>query len=157
MSLHKETCGPCLSTHFPFSRKSVLGLSGGSVSILALRKELMVPALLCSSKRDPSRPSCTPQQCAGCGTSAAICSTLLSQKLKRQSTKYRSDKIYPTAASEQPENVKKNRYKDILPCRLGMAHVPTQFFVFLAFLVLHPVVPTCMVGVCEHLSAVCWL
>uniref|UniRef100_A0A8C3MXK7 protein-tyrosine-phosphatase n=1 Tax=Geospiza parvula TaxID=87175 RepID=A0A8C3MXK7_GEOPR len=36
-------------------------------------------------------------------------------KLKKQSTKYRSDKIYPTAASEQPENVKKNRYKDILP------------------------------------------
>ncbi|XP_055675851.1 tyrosine-protein phosphatase non-receptor type 22 isoform X1 [Falco peregrinus] len=36
-------------------------------------------------------------------------------KLKRQSTKYRSDKIYPTAASEQPENIKKNRYKDILP------------------------------------------
>nr|XP_031362834.1 tyrosine-protein phosphatase non-receptor type 22 [Lonchura striata domestica] len=36
-------------------------------------------------------------------------------KLKRQSTKYRADKIYPTAASEQPENVKKNRYKDILP------------------------------------------
>ncbi|XP_039941357.1 tyrosine-protein phosphatase non-receptor type 22 [Hirundo rustica] len=36
-------------------------------------------------------------------------------KLKRQSTKYRSDKVYPTAASEQPENVKKNRYKDILP------------------------------------------
>ncbi|NWI03774.1 PTN22 phosphatase, partial [Tichodroma muraria] len=36
-------------------------------------------------------------------------------KLKRQSTKYKSDKIYPTAASEQPENVKKNRYKDILP------------------------------------------
>ncbi|XP_073175742.1 tyrosine-protein phosphatase non-receptor type 22 isoform X4 [Lepidochelys kempii] len=36
-------------------------------------------------------------------------------KLKRQSTKYRSDRIYPTAASEQPENIKKNRYKDILP------------------------------------------
>ncbi|XP_054036939.1 tyrosine-protein phosphatase non-receptor type 22 [Rissa tridactyla] len=36
-------------------------------------------------------------------------------KLKRQSTKYRSDKVYPTAASEQPENIKKNRYKDILP------------------------------------------
>ncbi|KFQ28072.1 Tyrosine-protein phosphatase non-receptor type 22 [Merops nubicus] len=36
-------------------------------------------------------------------------------KLKRQSTKYRSDKIYLTAASEQPENIKKNRYKDILP------------------------------------------
>ncbi|KAF2976110.1 hypothetical protein EK904_014681 [Melospiza melodia maxima] len=49
-------------------------------------------------------------------------------KLKRQSTKYRSDKIYPTAASEQPENVKKNRYKDILPCRLEMAHVPAQPF-----------------------------
>ncbi|NWT61241.1 PTN22 phosphatase, partial [Erythrocercus mccallii] len=40
-------------------------------------------------------------------------------KLKRQSTKYKSDKIYPTAESEQPENVKKNRYKDILPCRLS--------------------------------------
>ncbi|XP_042656059.1 tyrosine-protein phosphatase non-receptor type 22 isoform X2 [Tyto alba] len=37
------------------------------------------------------------------------------KKLKRQSTKYRLDKIYPTAASEQPENIKKNRYKDILP------------------------------------------
>ncbi|KAM8795943.1 tyrosine-protein phosphatase non-receptor type 22 [Eudromia elegans] len=36
-------------------------------------------------------------------------------KLKQQSTKYRLDKIYPTAASEQPENIKKNRYKDILP------------------------------------------
>ncbi|XP_038235992.1 tyrosine-protein phosphatase non-receptor type 22 isoform X3 [Dermochelys coriacea] len=36
-------------------------------------------------------------------------------KLKRQSTKYRSDRIYLTAASEQPENIKKNRYKDILP------------------------------------------
>ncbi|XP_051664655.1 tyrosine-protein phosphatase non-receptor type 22 [Manacus candei] len=36
-------------------------------------------------------------------------------KLKRQTTKYKLDKIYPTAAAEQPENVKKNRYKDILP------------------------------------------
>ncbi|KFO82673.1 Tyrosine-protein phosphatase non-receptor type 22 [Cuculus canorus] len=36
-------------------------------------------------------------------------------KLKRQSTKYRADKIYPTTAAEQPENIKKNRYKDILP------------------------------------------
>ncbi|XP_042740245.1 tyrosine-protein phosphatase non-receptor type 22 isoform X1 [Lagopus leucura] len=36
-------------------------------------------------------------------------------KLKRQSTKYRSDKIYPTATAECPENIKKNRYKDILP------------------------------------------
>ncbi|XP_015740698.1 tyrosine-protein phosphatase non-receptor type 22 [Coturnix japonica] len=36
-------------------------------------------------------------------------------KLKNQSTKYRSDNIYPTATAECPENVKKNRYKDILP------------------------------------------
>nr|XP_006118848.1 tyrosine-protein phosphatase non-receptor type 22 [Pelodiscus sinensis] len=36
-------------------------------------------------------------------------------KLKMQSTKYRSDRIYPTAESERPENIKKNRYKDILP------------------------------------------
>ncbi|XP_030321385.1 tyrosine-protein phosphatase non-receptor type 22 isoform X1 [Calypte anna] len=36
-------------------------------------------------------------------------------KLKRQSTKYRLDKIYPAAASERTENIKKNRYKDILP------------------------------------------
>ncbi|XP_021232652.1 tyrosine-protein phosphatase non-receptor type 22 [Numida meleagris] len=36
-------------------------------------------------------------------------------KLKRQSTKYRSDKIYPTSTAECPENIKKNRYKDILP------------------------------------------
>ncbi|XP_065596456.1 tyrosine-protein phosphatase non-receptor type 22 isoform X2 [Cyrtonyx montezumae] len=36
-------------------------------------------------------------------------------KLKRQSTKYISDKIYPTATAECPENIKKNRYKDILP------------------------------------------
>ncbi|XP_069731983.1 tyrosine-protein phosphatase non-receptor type 22 [Phaenicophaeus curvirostris] len=36
-------------------------------------------------------------------------------KLKRQSTKYRVDKIYPATAAEQPENIKKNRYKDILP------------------------------------------
>ncbi|KAH0618945.1 hypothetical protein JD844_018519 [Phrynosoma platyrhinos] len=37
------------------------------------------------------------------------------QKLKRQSATYRADKIYPTATSESPENVSKNRYKDILP------------------------------------------
>nr|XP_034978827.1 tyrosine-protein phosphatase non-receptor type 22 isoform X1 [Zootoca vivipara] len=36
-------------------------------------------------------------------------------KLKRQSATYRADKIYPTATSEQPENISKNRYKDILP------------------------------------------
>ncbi|XP_077191057.1 tyrosine-protein phosphatase non-receptor type 22 isoform X2 [Paroedura picta] len=36
-------------------------------------------------------------------------------KLKRQSAAYRADKIYPTATAERPENVSKNRYKDILP------------------------------------------
>lgn len=37
-------------------------------------------------------------------------------KLKRQSTKYKADKIYPTTVAEMPTNIKKNRYKDILPC-----------------------------------------
>ncbi|KAE8616389.1 hypothetical protein XENTR_v10008790 [Xenopus tropicalis] len=36
-------------------------------------------------------------------------------KLRRLSTKYRTDKIYPTITGEKEENVKKNRYKDILP------------------------------------------
>ncbi|KAL4640748.1 tyrosine-protein phosphatase non-receptor type 12-like [Arapaima gigas] len=36
-------------------------------------------------------------------------------KLRRLSTKYRTEKIYPTSAGEKEENVKKNRYKDILP------------------------------------------
>uniref|UniRef100_A0A8D2L9E0 protein-tyrosine-phosphatase n=1 Tax=Varanus komodoensis TaxID=61221 RepID=A0A8D2L9E0_VARKO len=36
-------------------------------------------------------------------------------KLKRQSATYKADKIYPTATSEMPENISKNRYKDILP------------------------------------------
>ncbi|KAG8439970.1 hypothetical protein GDO86_005948 [Hymenochirus boettgeri] len=36
-------------------------------------------------------------------------------KLRRLSTKYRTDKIYPTITGEREENVKKNRYKDILP------------------------------------------
>ncbi|XP_066526528.1 tyrosine-protein phosphatase non-receptor type 22 isoform X2 [Hoplias malabaricus] len=36
-------------------------------------------------------------------------------KLKRQSTKYRTDKTYPTKAADKQENVKKNRYKDIVP------------------------------------------
>ncbi|KAJ7331791.1 hypothetical protein JRQ81_013971 [Phrynocephalus forsythii] len=36
-------------------------------------------------------------------------------KLKRQSATYKADKIYPTSTSERPENVSKNRYKDILP------------------------------------------
>ncbi|XP_048097688.1 tyrosine-protein phosphatase non-receptor type 22 isoform X1 [Alosa alosa] len=36
-------------------------------------------------------------------------------RLKRQSTKIRTDKIFPTKAAEKQENVKKNRYKDIVP------------------------------------------
>uniref|UniRef100_H2UZA4 protein-tyrosine-phosphatase n=1 Tax=Takifugu rubripes TaxID=31033 RepID=H2UZA4_TAKRU len=36
-------------------------------------------------------------------------------RLRRLSTKYRTEKIYPTNAGEKEENVKKNRYKDILP------------------------------------------
>ncbi|MBN3322285.1 PTN22 phosphatase, partial [Atractosteus spatula] len=36
-------------------------------------------------------------------------------RLKRLSTKYRTDKTYPTKAAEKQENVKKNRYKDIVP------------------------------------------
>ncbi|XP_037354505.1 tyrosine-protein phosphatase non-receptor type 22 [Talpa occidentalis] len=36
-------------------------------------------------------------------------------KLKRQSTKYKVDKTYPTTVAERPKNIKKNRYKDILP------------------------------------------
>ncbi|XP_048353545.1 tyrosine-protein phosphatase non-receptor type 22 [Sphaerodactylus townsendi] len=36
-------------------------------------------------------------------------------KLKRQSAAYRADKIYPTVTAERPENITKNRYKDILP------------------------------------------
>uniref|UniRef100_H3A9A1 protein-tyrosine-phosphatase n=1 Tax=Latimeria chalumnae TaxID=7897 RepID=H3A9A1_LATCH len=37
------------------------------------------------------------------------------QRLRRLSTKYRTEKIYPTNFGEKEENVKKNRYKDILP------------------------------------------
>lgn len=40
----------------------------------------------------------------------------LLQRLRRLSTKYRTEKIYPTNAGEKEDNVKKNRYKDILPC-----------------------------------------
>lgn len=36
-------------------------------------------------------------------------------RLRRLSTKYRTEKIYPTSTGEKEENVKKNRYKDILP------------------------------------------
>ncbi|XP_073679532.1 tyrosine-protein phosphatase non-receptor type 22 [Garra rufa] len=36
-------------------------------------------------------------------------------KLKRQSTKYRAERTYPTTAADKQDNVKKNRYKDIVP------------------------------------------
>ncbi|XP_037099751.1 tyrosine-protein phosphatase non-receptor type 12-like isoform X1 [Syngnathus acus] len=36
-------------------------------------------------------------------------------RLRRLSTKYRTEKIYPTNIGEREENIKKNRYKDILP------------------------------------------
>lgn len=36
-------------------------------------------------------------------------------RLKSQSTKYRTDKTYPSKTAEKQENIKKNRYKDILP------------------------------------------
>ncbi|XP_066523787.1 tyrosine-protein phosphatase non-receptor type 12 isoform X2 [Hoplias malabaricus] len=36
-------------------------------------------------------------------------------RLRRLSTRYRTEKIYPTSIGEKEENVKKNRYKDILP------------------------------------------
>ncbi|KAL8219267.1 UNVERIFIED_CONTAM: hypothetical protein K2H54_017043 [Gekko kuhli] len=41
--------------------------------------------------------------------------TLFVARLRRLSTKYRTEKIYPTVTGEKEENVKKNRYKDILP------------------------------------------
>uniref|UniRef100_A0A3B4XKN8 protein-tyrosine-phosphatase n=1 Tax=Seriola lalandi dorsalis TaxID=1841481 RepID=A0A3B4XKN8_SERLL len=44
-----------------------------------------------------------------------IFSSSLFQRLRRLSTKYRTEKIYPTNVGEREENVKKNRYKDILP------------------------------------------
>ncbi|XP_043572272.1 tyrosine-protein phosphatase non-receptor type 22-like isoform X1 [Chiloscyllium plagiosum] len=36
-------------------------------------------------------------------------------RLKRQSVKNKNDKVYPTGYAEKQENVKKNRYKDIVP------------------------------------------
>ncbi|XP_042264107.1 tyrosine-protein phosphatase non-receptor type 22 isoform X1 [Thunnus maccoyii] len=36
-------------------------------------------------------------------------------RLKSQSTKYRTDKTYPTKTAEKQDNIKKNRYKDIVP------------------------------------------
>ncbi|XP_022619029.1 tyrosine-protein phosphatase 99A-like isoform X1 [Seriola dumerili] len=36
-------------------------------------------------------------------------------RLKSQSTRYRTDKTYPSKTAEKQENIKKNRYKDIVP------------------------------------------
>lgn len=36
-------------------------------------------------------------------------------RLRSQSTKYRTDKTFPTKSAEKSDNVRKNRYKDILP------------------------------------------
>ncbi|GCC37191.1 hypothetical protein chiPu_0015692 [Chiloscyllium punctatum] len=36
-------------------------------------------------------------------------------RLKRQSVKNKNDKVYPTGYAEKQENIKKNRYKDIVP------------------------------------------
>nr|XP_020473413.1 tyrosine-protein phosphatase non-receptor type 22-like isoform X2 [Monopterus albus] len=36
-------------------------------------------------------------------------------RLKSQSNKYRADKSYPTKTADKQENIKKNRYKDIVP------------------------------------------
>ncbi|XP_069382849.1 tyrosine-protein phosphatase non-receptor type 22 isoform X3 [Paralichthys olivaceus] len=36
-------------------------------------------------------------------------------RLKSQSTKYRTNKTFPTKAADKQENIKKNRYKDIVP------------------------------------------
>ncbi|XP_029281963.1 tyrosine-protein phosphatase non-receptor type 22 isoform X2 [Cottoperca gobio] len=36
-------------------------------------------------------------------------------RLRSQSTKYRSDRTFPTKTAEKQENAKKNRYKDIVP------------------------------------------
>lgn len=44
----------------------------------------------------------------------------IKQRLRRLSTKYRTEKIYPTNTGEKEENVKKNRYKDILPCKFSV-------------------------------------
>ncbi|XP_053562641.1 tyrosine-protein phosphatase non-receptor type 22-like isoform X1 [Bombina bombina] len=49
--------------------------------------------------------------------------------LKRQSAKYKSDYNYSTKAAERPENIKKNRYKDILPfdhCRVELSLITSD-------------------------------
>ena len=38
------------------------------------------------------------------------------QRLKMQSIQYRNDNTFPSKAAVIKDNVKKNRYKDIVPC-----------------------------------------
>lgn len=49
---------------------------------------------------------------------------LFLQRLKSQSTKYRTDRTYTTKEAEKQDNVKKNRYKDIVPCTLSKLAFP---------------------------------
>uniref|UniRef100_A0A3Q2YFM8 protein-tyrosine-phosphatase n=1 Tax=Hippocampus comes TaxID=109280 RepID=A0A3Q2YFM8_HIPCM len=44
-----------------------------------------------------------------------IASFLKQSRLRNQSIKYRDDKTYTSNSAETQENIKKNRYKDILP------------------------------------------
>lgn len=55
---------------------------------------------------------------------------ILLQKLKRLAIKYKADKTYPSTVAERPRNIKKNRYKDILPCEFHFSHrlVPSPEF-----------------------------
>ncbi|XP_072222960.1 tyrosine-protein phosphatase non-receptor type 12-like isoform X2 [Leuresthes tenuis] len=46
---------------------------------------------------------------------ASDCIAVEFERLKKQSMKYRMDKTFPTKTAEKQENVKKNRYKDIVP------------------------------------------
>ncbi|XP_007530251.1 tyrosine-protein phosphatase non-receptor type 22 [Erinaceus europaeus] len=50
-------------------------------------------------------------------------------RLKKQSTKYKVDKTYSTTVAEKPKNIKKNRYKDILPydhSRVGLSLITSD-------------------------------
>lgn len=60
------------------------------------------------------------------------------QRLKSQSTKYRTDKTYPTKTAEKQDNIKKNRYKDIVPCKLCSKQICEAFG--LVFTLLHAMI-----------------
>lgn len=50
---------------------------------------------------------------------------LLLQRLKIQSTKYRTGNTYSSKTADKQENAKRNRYKDIVPCKFHS--IFTQF------------------------------